>query len=392
LPNEYQLLLICARKIWTAQQLQDASSAIDSGLDWDLLGRYAENHGLSPLLYWHLHRNFPLAVPARQDQQLRCAFENNVRRNLFLSASLVNVLEALCEAGTRVLAYKGPALATSLYGNVSLREMSDLDILIDHSSFPAAREVLSRLGYQPALMHTRKQEEARLRSDCEYEFSSSDGKVWIDLHWQITPPHLAQRFNFDDLWHRRRILTLGRKPIPTLSAEDTALVLAVHGGKHLWRRLSWLADFAESLSQNLDWQALKLRARDAHAERMLLVALALAKDIIQVPLPYEFADAIRDDHVVQIIADGITGKLFEDNHDAEQYISRWLAQLRLADSRWDGMRSAARFAFGSGPREWQAVRLPDSLFALYPLLRIAGLLRKAPSLFSQAVGASRGSG
>jgi len=389
LTNEYRLLLVCARKALTAQQLEEASSAIDAGIDWDLLGRNAEKHSLSPLLYWHLHRNFPLAVPAPQDQRLKWVFENNLRRNLLMSAAMLNILEALHAAGTRALAYKGPALATSLYGNISLREMSDLDILIDRASFPAAREVLAGLGYQPAVMHTRKQEQARLRSDCEFEFSSSDGKVWVDLHWQIAATHLAQRFNFDELWHRRRILTLGRKPISTFSAEDTALVLAVHGGKHLWQRLSWLADFAESLSQNLDWQALRLRARDAHAERMLLVALALAEDVIQVQLPSEFAAAIRDDHVVQTMAADIARKLFEDKTDAEQDGSRWFALLQLADSRWDGMRSAARFALGSGPREWQAVRLPDSLFAFYPLLRIAGLLRDAPSLFFTGRGTSR---
>jgi hypothetical protein len=65
--------------------------------------------------------------------------------------------------------------------------------------------------------------------------------------------------------------------------------------------------------------------------------------------------------------------------------------LQLADNRWDGMRSAARFALGSGPREWQAVRLPDSLFGFYPLVRIAALLRNAPSfLFTGR--RSRGSG
>jgi hypothetical protein len=393
LTNEYRLLLACARKVLTTQQLEEAGSAIAGGVDWDVLGRHAENHGLSPLLYWHLQRNFPLAVPARQEQRLK--FLENSVRNLSLSAALLNILEALRAAGIRALAYKGPALATLLYGDITLREMSDLDILIDRASFPAAREVLTGLGYQPAFVHSRKQEEARLRSDCECEFSASNGKVMVDLHWQITAPHLAQRFRFDDLWHRRRMVTLGQKSIPTFSAEDTALVLAVHGGKHLWQRLSWLADFAESLRQNLDWQALRSRARDARAERMLLLALALAEDVIQVQLPSEFAAAIRDDDDVQTFAAGIARKLFEDKYenqnDAEQSPVRWLTLLQLADNRWDGMRSAARFALGSGPREWQAVRLPDSLFGFYPLVRIAGLLRNAPSfLFTGR--RSRGSG
>ncbi len=87
---------------------------------------------------------------------------------------------------------------------------------------------------------------------------------------------------------------------------------------------------------------------------------------------------------MQTIAAGIAGKLFEDKNGTEQNGSRWLALLQLADSRRDAVRSAARFALDSGPREWQAVRLPDSLFAFYPLLRIVGLFSSARSLFSRA--------
>ena len=97
---------------------------------------------------------------------------------------------------------------------------------------------------------------------------------------------------------------------------------------------------------------------------------------------------------------GIASKLFEDLRDgAEDFDDkdegtedkpalqpapeRWLTLLQLADSRWDGIRSAARFALASGPREWQTIRLPDSLFAFYGLLRLASVLRNAPT-FSPA--------
>lgn len=392
LTNEYRLLLVCARKDLSAQQLEAADSAISSGVDWDLLTRLAEEHGLSPLLYWHLQQNFPAQVPNGQRQRWK-VFENN-RRNLLLSASLLRLMQALQGAGIRALAYKGPALATLLYGDVTLRQMSDLDILIDGASFHAAREVVTGLGYRPAFVHSRKQEEARLRSDCECEFSDSGGKLMVDLHWQITASHLAQRFCFDEFWQRRRMVTIGPESVATFSAEDTALVLAVHGGKHLWQRLGWLADFAESLRHDLDWQMLRMRAHNARAERMLLLALALAKDMVQVEIPAELTAAIKDDIAVQALAATIAKNLFleqnfaaknrkgeKDENDAAQNPVRWLTMLQLADSRWDGMRSAARFALSSGPREWQAVRLPDSLFGLYHVVRIATLLRSVPSFF-----------
>jgi hypothetical protein len=387
LSNENRLLLSCARKVLTAQHLDEACSVIAGGLDWNLLDRSAREHRLSALLDWHLQQNFPLAAPASQSRRQQF-FENNARY-LLLSAALLKVMEALHAAGIRALAYKGPALSALLYGDIALREMSDLDILIDRASFSASREVLTGLGYQPAFALSLKQEKARLRSDCECEFTASDHKVMVDLHWQVTAPHLAQRLHFDDLWDRRRAVTLGQKFVPTFSAEDTALILAVHGGKHLWERLSLLADFAESLRQNVDWQALKSRAREARAERMLFLALALAEDIFEIQIPSELSAIIQEDARVQSIAQRIALRLFDDEDredkdrtDAAESSSRWLTLWQLADNRWDGARSAARFAVGSGRREWQSVRLPDSLFGLYRLLRIASLLRSAPAFFS----------
>ena len=341
-------------------QIQQARSAIAAGLDWGLLSRNAHRHDLSPLLFRNLQRHFPLEVPVAQ-QRRRQSFQHNLG-NLFLAGALLKILDAMRLAEVRALAYKGPALAVSLYGDITLREMSDLDILIEPASISAARKALVKLGYQPAFALTPKQEAARLDSDCESEFS--DGKVVVDLHWRITPPHLAPHFSFDALWQRRRNVTIGQKVVPTFSAEDTALTLAVHGGKHLWPRLSWLADFAASLHLNLDWPSLRARAQEACAGRMLLLALALAREIFQEQIPPEFSATIEHDNVVQSVADDIARKFFAANEPvaAEESSIRWAALFQLADSRWDGMRSAARFAFTSGPREWQTLHLPDAFF------------------------------
>jgi len=135
---------------------------------------------------------------------------------------------------------------------------------------------------------------------------------------------------------------------------------------------AWLSDFLPQIP---------LRARAARAERMLLLALSLAQGMIGVQLPPELSIALNADTGVQGIATRIGQNLFRPVTNVETDVARWLALLRLSDSGWDRIHSVARFAFGSGPREWRMVALPDSLFAIYPLLRIAGLLRHAPSLF-----------
>jgi hypothetical protein len=389
LTNESRLLTTCARATLRPEDVATIRALCECALNWGPLLESADRHGISPLLYWHLREEISQAAPSAAMQLLRARFEKNAYRNLFLTGELLKVLDGFKDGNIRVLTYKGPVQATLLYGNVALREMSDLDLLIEPATFPAARELLLGLGFSPALTLTPKQEASRLRSDCEYEFIGLRGTVCLDLHWNIAPPHLGQRFLFDELWERRRTLLLGGRHLATFSDEDLVLILAVHGGKHLWERLCWLSDFAKCLqAPNLDWTILRMRAREAHAESMLLLALSLAQGVMDVQLPVELSTAVNADTAIQGIAVRTEQNFFRSELNVETDVARWLTLLRLSDSGWDRVRGVARFALGSGPREWQKVSLPDFLFAFYPLLRIAALLRHAPSLLFSPSAAS----
>ena len=382
LTNEPRLLIACARATLRPEDVATIRALCKCALNWEVLLGSADRHGISPLLYRHLREQISQTAPSAPMELLRARFEKNAYRNLFLTGELLKVLDAFRDANIRVLAYKGPVQAALLYGNLALREISDLDLLIDPATFPAARKLVLGLGFVPALTLSPKQEASRLRSDCESEFVGPDGTICLDLHWNIAPPHMGQCFYFDDLWQRRGTLLLGGRSLATFSAEDLVVILAVHGGKHLWERLCWLSDFAKCLqAPNLDWAILRTRARAARAENMLLLALSLAQGVIGVQLPADLSTAVNADMVLQSIATGIERNLFRTELNVETDVARWLALLRLSDHGWDRVRGVARFAFGSGPREWQTVSLPDSLFAFYPILRIAALLRHAPSLF-----------
>jgi Uncharacterised nucleotidyltransferase len=381
LSNEPRLLTACARATLRPEDVATIRALCKCALNWEVLLESAGRHGISPLLYWHLREQISQMAPSAPMQLLRARFEKNAYRNLFLTGELLKVLDALTDANIRVFAYKGPVEAALSYGNLALREMSDLDLLIGPATFPTARKLLLGLGFRPALTLTPRQEASRLRSDCGYEFVGLDGTVCLDLQWNITPPHMGQSFHFDDLWERRGTLLLGGRSLATFSAEDLVVILAVHGGKHLWERLCWLSDFARRLqAPNLDWAILRMRARAARAERMLLLALLLAEVVMDVQLPAELSIAANADMALQGIASRIYQNLFRPEPNVKADGARWLALLRLSDNGWDRVRSVAKFAFGSGPREWQTISLPDSLFVLYPLLRIAALLRQAPSL------------
>jgi hypothetical protein len=46
------------------------------------------------------------------------------------------------------IAYKGPTLAVSAYGNLSLRQFGDLDILVQDRAYERARQLLIKQGFR----------------------------------------------------------------------------------------------------------------------------------------------------------------------------------------------------------------------------------------------------
>ena len=67
---------------------------------------------------------------------------------LYLAGVMEDVCRAFNENKINLLVLKGPILAVDLYGDVSLRTSSDLDMLIPIQELDRAEKLLLKLGYE----------------------------------------------------------------------------------------------------------------------------------------------------------------------------------------------------------------------------------------------------
>ena len=67
----------------------------------------------------------------------------------------------------------------------------------------------------------------------------------------------------DDFWARLVDGELEATKIKLPAPEDLLLALCIHGSKHLWERLAWIADIAGLIESqpSLNWNELVNRAR-----------------------------------------------------------------------------------------------------------------------------------
>ncbi len=296
---EHQLLLCCARTAPPAQEPRIPEIIADD-FDWNYFSLLARRHAVVPLVY----RRF--APPS-----LKTDFIENSARNTVLTAELCRLINLFRSQGIEAIPYKGPVLALLAYGDLALRRFVDLDVIVKKSDVPRARDLLLREGYELTRPLSASQQDLLLRTQHNLQFARDQRRLVFELHWEVAPHLFASSVQEDDLWRNLVTIDVNGTPMKTLTPDDLLFSLCVHGSRHLWERLGWICDIAELIARHqLDWTALLQRATDTDGERMFLLGLYLAQELLQARLPAEVSERCAADARLRSLAANIIDHLF----------------------------------------------------------------------------------
>jgi Uncharacterised nucleotidyltransferase len=366
---ENELILCIARRGELRELLQQP-------LDWDYLLTTAYAHGLLPLL----HKNLAGAtgiVPAHFLSRLKRESVANSQNVLHLIGKQLRVYKLFKENRIPVALFKGPLLAQMAYGEISLRQAGDIDMLINREHFDRARLLLKSLGYKMFPKLTTPQLASHLNNHCEIQFMRDEWFTVVDLHWGLAPRSFVFGVNADEVMSRLQSISLAGTMVETFGAEDSVLYQSMHGAKHLWRRLEWITSLAESLrsTPQLSWDTVIDRATKARATRMLGLGLRLVENFSDVAIPSHVFAAVDPDRTMQRMAEPVRKDLFINSGAADSTETN-LYNLRIMDRKRDALISALRSIFVPTLSDWQALALPSSLHSLYYVFRPLRLLRR----------------
>jgi hypothetical protein len=339
-------------------------------LDWTQVLELAEHHGVTPLVYQALNTRSGF-VPADILDKLRSRYEQTARRNLKFTAELFRILDCLEAQTIPAIPLKGPVLAATVYGDLALRDFSDLDVLIHSRDVGRAKAALRSLEYVIPAPFSNAEEGAYLDTGYEYTFDGPAGRNLLELQWNILPRFYAVAFDVDELFARSGAVPLCGRTVRALSPEDLFLTLATHAAKHAWVRLHWLRDIAGVVeTQRLDWNTVTQRARRLGIARIAGVSLLLARRLLHANLPEEAQALCTADEGMVPLVESIEQKLRtaqEYNVESARY---FLRMMRLRERCMDRARFLWRLVSIPGPGEWGVIRLPESLFPLYRVIRL----------------------
>ena len=298
----------------------------------------ALQHGVLPLLYQHLQTLGPDLLPAAVLTQLRAHFYANVGATLFLTGELLRLLQLLETHGIPARPFKGPTLAASVYGNLALRQFSDLDILVHQADLPRITELLTTHGYQLPL--TRAKAAALWNHHYHYAFVREDGHVLVEMHWAFTRRSWPVPLDPAFLWACSTPVSLIGTMVQTFSPEALLLILCVHGTKERWTLLKWVCDVAELLRRHpaLDWGEVMEHARTAGGVRILLLGLSVAHQLLGAVLPPAVVHTIQADPVVPALTAQVCAQLCARLDGVPGTMDRHTFYLRTRERVQDRLR------------------------------------------------------
>jgi len=377
--REAQLILLCAAAASSPERLDRLHILINTGVDWEVVMSVALRQGVMPSVYRALTPALASHLPPSVWDRMRREFYGNAVRNFHLAAEMRRLCRLLEKHGVRSLALKGPTLAAGVYGNLTLRQFTDLDLLVRQDDLGAALAALEGDGFRTKA--PLKKTPGEVPSGWEATFVRERGLFELDLHWRLSPPYFPFTPEGDELWARAIEVDLGPGGVFTLGPDDLMLFLCAHGAKHGWQSLSGVCDVAQAARvHKYDWEALAGRAKMLGSLRILLLGLLLAHDLLGAAIPNVLIEAARGERSVERGARIFCRYFHQLGAKGPGLFQRWSIPLAMIPQRAARFRYALARAFLPAPKDFDFVNLPYALSPLYYAVRPLRLaLQKRPT-------------
>jgi len=252
---ELALAIACCRWPPSPERETAVREAAAGVADWELFDRLVVRHRITPLARNGLMCAGVSPSPA-VEERLRARAADCAVMTLAMTRESVRLQRAFEAAGLPALIIKGVAVGIIAYGDACMKESWDIDLLTSPECVSEAHALLERLGYElylPARM-TTKQFRRLTGYTKDAGFRSVATGMTVELHWRTMEN--GQLLTDVSVHGPSQIVVAAGAQLRTFDDETLFAYLCVHGTKHAWARLKWLADlgaFIESRgTENLE--------------------------------------------------------------------------------------------------------------------------------------------
>ncbi len=255
---------------------------------WEALLATAARHWLGPVLFNILKPYYSgTNIPPYYQEQLRRIYLNAAARNVRLYNQLEEVVKKLNKNGIPVMLLKGSHLAKYVYGNIALRPMGDIDLMVKQVDLETVHNFFLQDGYSVL--------------EEPWNYQKNNG-IPVEIHPHIKRLPREERVSIQGLWARGDKFFLGPEEVYTLCPEDLILHLSLHSCMEhdLNNGLKTCFDIYHTVKfydRRLNWEQLWTRAEDWGIENTVYLMIALTEKLIGLPMPDYVNNSMKPDQV-----------------------------------------------------------------------------------------------
>lgn len=269
--------------------------------------------------------------------------------------------------------FKGVSLAKDFYGDIAMRQVYDVDLYVEQNSFEKAHEWLLNLGYKDSIgfnsfTNAQKRYFKYAGHDLSYYSDDKNLPELVELHWRL----------------REGLGGFSLEPTVIMDQIDEFLYLCVHGTEHAWFRLKWICDILQIVtSRKFDWEKTVARAIDLNCMTHVNITWLVLNKYFQIEIPQFIAlklDVKKYNWQMRFISSAM-GKSVPYRTSR---IGKFRHILFLSSLTRKKFNFEIISKYLTSYNDWKLIKLPDSLFFVYIILRpFLWLLRGFMSYFTK---------
>ena len=220
--------------------------------DWTAIEQLGHQHGVEPLLFAVFARGGDdIDVPEHVRTRWEKAYYGNRIRNEEALTLFARLDERCREAGAEILALKGPAAMATVYRDIGLRVIADIDVLCRLGDVVAVARAARALGFAGGEVSPHH---------VALEYGGAGGGL-LELHFTMHDV-VSHRAEFAEAaWQRRERVAVEDWTLPVMSREHQVVFDVAHAAHHAFQLdLKHIVDLAGRLMIErdvLDWSALQ---------------------------------------------------------------------------------------------------------------------------------------
>jgi len=297
-----------------------------------------------------------------------------VKQNMLMTSELIKVTKLLKENGINAIAFKGPVLSQMAYGDITLRQYVDLDILVGLKDINKLGKLLSKENYKEFFDLEEYQKENLVNIVHDRSFLNKISNILIEAHWSLSSAEFfmdLEKLNYFDSQKYK----LKSSEVNILSIEIHFIYLCIHGYKHMWERLEWLVDInLMILKEIIDLKKVLSLAKKIDADRVVLSTILLCEKVFSINLNINLKT-----HNKKIIEN--TNKIYDRFIKDFEYTDK-IHTKEISSVQWFMLKNTSyrlkylKSMLHPTEYDYRVIKLPKSLNFLYYAIRPFNIIIK----------------